>query len=390
MTERSPHPSPDVLIVGAGPAGALAAVILARAGVRVRLYDRAAFPRTKLCGDTLNPGAMRLLAAHGLSAPIVARGRPLDGMLLTGPRVAVRGRYESGERGYAIARYEFDHELVRQAQAAGAAFEDGVQVTAAAIDPAGHRVRGVEIERGGQRSTVRAPLVIAADGRASRLSRGVGLAAPRPSVRRWAIGGYFRDVHDATDVGEMHVRRGHYIGVAPLPDGLTNACLVATPGRGDPAWRDPTARLWHALRTDARLAPRFERARLVGEVSVLGPMAVEVRGVGVPGLLLAGDAAGFIDPMTGDGLRLALSGGALAARVALDVLSGGIPLETAPQALARSRRAALATKLRFNRTLRSLVSSPSAVTASAALARVAPSIFTRVIRYAGDTTGVES
>ncbi len=84
----------DVLIVGAGPAGAVAATVLARAGVRVRLLDRAAFPRDKLCGDTINPGTLAILRRLGLAGGIEPRGLPIDGMIVTGEGgVAVEARY---------------------------------------------------------------------------------------------------------------------------------------------------------------------------------------------------------------------------------------------------------------------------------------------------------
>ena len=87
----------DVLIVGAGPAGALAALMLARAGVRVQVVDRARFPRDKLCGDTLNPGALRILARYGATDRFSRAGLPLDGMLVTsGSGVQVRGVYSHG------------------------------------------------------------------------------------------------------------------------------------------------------------------------------------------------------------------------------------------------------------------------------------------------------
>jgi flavin-dependent dehydrogenase len=100
--------------------------------------------------------------------------------------------------------------------------------------------------------------------------------------------------------------------------------------------------------------------------------------------LLAGDAAGFIDPMTGDGLRLALAGAEMAAAVTLDVLAGRVEPDHAHTVLAARRQAAFQSKWRFNRTLRSLVSSPRGVTAAALAARALPSVFERMIRYAGD------
>jgi flavin-dependent dehydrogenase len=117
-------------------------------------------------------------------------------------------------------------------------------------------------------------------------------------------------------------------------------------------------------------------------------MAVDVRAAGEPGLLLAGDAAGFIDPITGDGLHFALAGAELAAAVTLDVLSGHTPIERAHLDLAAKRTAAFSAKWRFNRALRLLVASPRGVSGAAVAARVAPSIFENIIRYAGDCSRI--
>ena len=183
----------------------------------------------------------------------------------------------------------------------------------------------------------------------------------------------------------MHVRRGHYIGVAPMPGGLANVCLVVPRDAGGVPWRGCGARprptRWPPTLT-WRHASR--RARLVGRVQVLGPMAVDASGAGVPGLLLAGDAAGFIDPMTGDGLRFAIAGAELAASVVLDVLAARVAHDMAHARLTAARRRAFQAKWRFNRTLRTLVASPAAVGAAALGARLLPSAFEDIIRYAGD------
>src|SRR5690606_23058166 len=101
------------------------------------------------------------------------------------------------------------------------------------------RVTGVKVR--GRRGTFahRARMVIAADGRRSRLAMALGLTAQPKRPRRWAIGAYFTGVAGLSDCGEMHVRRGHYIGVAPLPGDVTNACLVVPGPRPIPGWRDP-------------------------------------------------------------------------------------------------------------------------------------------------------
>jgi menaquinone-9 beta-reductase len=373
----------DVAIAGAGPAGALAAIILARAGLRVRLFERAAFPRHKLCGDTLNPGALAVLRRHADVTPLLAQSDPLDGMVVTGPGGAmIRATYGRGLNGRAITRAAFDHWLITQAIAAGAQLEENVVVKSAVIGDG--RVAGVMIARGERPVAHPSRLVIAADGRRSALAVSRRLSAQPRRPRRWAIGAYFSGVDGRTRLGEMHVRAGHYIGVAPLPHGLTNACLVVPHQQGDAPIGDPLELLRGYLDHDLNLRERFRGATPVAPPTMLGPMAVDARVAGEPGLLMAGDAAGFIDPMTGDGLRFALAGAELAAAVALDVIAGRTPIDRAHLELAAKRQTTFLNKWRFNRALRSLVASPRGVRAAAGLAAVAPGVFQGLIRYAGD------
>ena len=373
----------DVAIAGAGPAGSLAALILARAGLRVRLFDRARFPRHKLCGDTLNPGARAVLQRHLDVAPLVAMSDPIDGMILTGPRgVTVRAAYGNGIAGCAITREVLDHWLVSRAVDAGAALEENVSVTAPAVVDG--TVAGLMVAHRGAEVLHRARIVIAADGRRSKVAIARGLSHQPSRRRRWAIGSYFTGVPGDSRLGEMHVRQGHYIGVAPLPGGVTNACLVVPHKSGDEPLKAPADLLRRYLNDDRQLSSRFANAQAVGPPTTLGPMAVEARAAGEPGLLLAGDAAGFIDPMTGDGLRFALRGAELAAAVALEALAGDIPIERAHRHLAARRAEAFRRKWRFNRALRSLVASPAGVSGAAMMAAYVPSLFEGIIRYAGD------
>jgi len=374
----------DVVIAGGGPAGALAAIILARAGARVRVFERARFPRHKLCGDTLNPGALAVLARHLDTSELLAKGDGIDGMLITGPGgVEVRAAYGHGIAGRAITRRVFDDWLLRQASRAGAQVEEGVSVTG--VHLSSNRVGGITVgRRAGGAATHQGRLVIAADGRRSVLAFSRGLARQPARPRRWAIGAYFTGVSGCGTVGEMHVRQGHYIGVAPVPGGLTNVCVVVPHASGDPAFSAPGELIRNRLGADRALRERFADACAQGEPAVLGPMAVDATAAGEPGMLLAGDAAGFIDPMTGDGLRLALAGAELAGALALDVLAGRVSPEVAHLELARRRRGAFAAKWRFNRTLRSLVTSPRGLSAAAFTARAVPSLFESIVRYAGD------
>jgi flavin-dependent dehydrogenase len=137
------------------------------------------------------------------------------------------------------------------------------------------------------------------------------------------------------------------------------------------------------VKSDAELSARFVGAHAIAPPTMLGPMAVDTTAVGEPGLLLAGDAAGFIDPMTGDGVRLALAGAEIATEVADAVLRGALTAAAAPVVLARRRHEAFAGKWRFNRAVRGLVGS-GALRGAALAARAWPRLFEAMVCYAGD------
>src|SRR3989442_4439613 len=189
--------SDDVLIVGAGPAGTVAATVLARAGARVRLIDRAAFPRDKLCGDTMNPGTLAALRRLGLAQVVEERGLCVDGMRLTGPGgVVVEGRYPNGLSGRALLRRDLDWSLLQQAIAVGAQFEPTVSVRRAIVEQsdAGKSVGGVVVAAKGGEREMRAPVTIATDGRRSTLAFSLGLSHHPSWPRRWAVGAYYENV----------------------------------------------------------------------------------------------------------------------------------------------------------------------------------------------------
>ncbi len=376
--------SSDVVVAGGGPAGALAAWLLARAGARVTVFERSRFPRPKLCGDTLNPGAVALLGRYFDLTSLAAGALRIDGMLLSGPGpVFVRGAYGGDLFGLAVTREIFDEWLIRHAVRAGARLEETVTVTGPERGPDG-RVRGVRVRRrDGGEEVHRARLTLGADGRRSRLGEACGLSSCAARPRRWAIGAYFEAVDALSSMGEMHVRDGHYIGVAPTPDGRANACLVQPCDRRG-AWGSPDALLEARLGADPVLGPRFARAHRTGRPAVLGPLAIDARVPGCDGLLLLGDAAGFIDPMTGDGIRLALASAETAAAIAAQVLDGRLPAESAHRAYAAALRPRVGPKRAFNRAMREIVSSPRAVRIAARAAAVWPGAFGAMIRYAGD------
>jgi flavin-dependent dehydrogenase len=382
----------DVLIVGAGPAGSVAALLLARAGVTVRLIDRARFPRDKLCGDTVNPGTLALLDHLGVGPLVRARGLAVTGMTVTGPAAAsVAGDYPHGLSGASLRRRELDQILVEAAVRAGVAFDDGMAVHATRTSSAG-RVEKVVVRAGGAEHDLAARVVIAADGRASRIAASLGLASFAPRPRRWAFGAYFTGVTGLTAHGEMHVRANGYVGIAPLPDGIANVCCVRGADRvraaaasltrlALPSETPSEGVLADAIASDPALRERFTNAARISHVTVLGPLAVDGYAAGCPGLLLAGDAAGFVDPMTGDGLRFAVRGGMLAAQHALRELATGTPQHAALHA---ARRREFSGKWRINRALRALVSSPRGVVVAAGIGATWAAPVRTLIALAGD------
>ena len=369
----------DVVIAGAGPAGSVAGLILARAGVRVRLVDRARFPRPKLCGDMLNPGALALLDSLAVSTAIRRQALGIEGMTVTGPGDAtVTSAYGGGLHGAAITRAELDCALLQEAIAAGCSIEEETTSAAPLVDDG--RVVGIRIVRHGSEKSIAGRLVIAADGRHSRLAFALGLARFAPWPKRWAFGAYFAGVAGLAALGEMHIRQTGYVGIAPVPHGLANVCVVRELAK-EASHAGATDVIDQAIAQEPALRRRFVGAERVGEVTVLGPLAVESRAAGVPGLLLAGDAAGFIDPMTGDGLRFAIRGGQLAAEAALRELETG---QSQHVTLAGARRREFRAKWLLNRTLRAMVASERGVRSAARLASVWSAPVEALIALAGD------
>jgi flavin-dependent dehydrogenase len=379
----------DVLVVGAGPAGSIAALVLARAGVRVRLVDRARFPRDKLCGDTVNPGSLAILDRLAVSDPVRRRAMAITGMDITGPAGArVSAQYPPGIRGAALTRRDLDVILLEAAIAAGATFDSGIIVRAPLITTDTSRVIGVRVAASGADHDLHARVVIAGDGRHSKLAFGLGLAGYAPRPKRWAFGAYFGGVQGLTTHGEMHIRRNGYIGVAPLPGEVANVCVVRELTNIFRAQRMQAEHVVDvAVRGDPVLRDRFAHAQQVSPVTSLGPLAVDCGAAGYPGLLLAGDAAGFVDPMTGDGLRFALRGGELAAEAALRELATGVAAWTSLQA---TRATEFGSKWRLNRGLRALAGSPRAVAIAATVAKQWQAPVRTLVHLAGDVSLVHA
>jgi len=348
----------DAVVVGAGPAGSAVALSLARSGATVLLLDRARFPRDKPCSEYLSPAATPLLERLDPEiVPAIERAEPgrLYGMRIVGPdgRAAV-GRFSrlpeslpSRPYGFAVSRTVLDTLVLRGAERAGAVIEEGAQAEDLLYDQGA--VGGVVIRSSGGRSrrTVRARVVVGADGLRSVVARRLGLRR-RSAPERFAFTAHFSGVAEVGDVGEMHVgRRGQgYVGLGPIGRDVTTMAVVlpaAVARRRAPELRDTAALLRTADQFPA-LRGRFTAARAVRAVLGVGPFAQWSRRSVAPGggALLVGDAADFFDPFTGQGLFSALRGAELAAATICSALAtqGRGPLDAsvlAPYTAARRR-----------------------------------------------------
>ncbi|MDR3529835.1 MAG: geranylgeranyl reductase family protein [Rhodopila sp.] len=319
------EPGYDVAVIGGGPGGSATAFHLARQGWQVAVFERSRMPRDKACGDGLGPGAVSLLRSMDvdLSGASVIQGVDLR----TNGKPSCTSPFRSPAYGLMLPRSALDERVAQRARAAGSTWYEDSRVSGFDIEHG----RIVRVRCANMAASVRARFVVVADGGHSALGQLAGML-PRPEeVTGYAVRGYYSNVPVAPDLFRIHL---------PLTDPQSGRAL---PGYG---WVFPMAGHWANIgvgffpgqsdRRELNLRTLFANflLHLREQEPAMADIRPEGRWIGGPlrsgmdpsqcvanGALAVGDAAGLVDPFTGEGVDTALTSGRLAAEV-LDVALG--------------------------------------------------------------------
>jgi len=316
----------EVIVVGAGPTGAAAAVSLAQMGRDVLLLDRQQFPRDKACGDGIPASAVDLLFSLGLKEKFQAANfYPVHKLSIFSPRgmrlSADLKESESGAHAHVIPRLQFDALLQEHAVACGAEFRQA-QVKEPLLEDG--RVAGVRARLNGQLQDIRARIVIAADGVTSTIGRALRRETHQDGHRAIALRAYIEDIVELPHEVEFYLYKAilpGYAWIFPLGEGRANIGLGMRLDR----FRQVKQGLEEMLQSFLAMPAVKERLRHGGQLRDIATWQLNFGSQkklqhAFDGALLTGDAAGFINPLTGGGIH----NGMLSARIAADVVDDAL------------------------------------------------------------------
>lgn len=312
------HDSYDVIVAGGGPAGASAAIHLARGGRRVLLVEQKKFPRAKLCGEFISPECQAHFEKLGVAEAMAGAGPALlDETVFyssKGHHVAVPSTWFGGRTAFGLSRAVMDEVLLRAAQSKGVVVREDASITEPLLDA--ETVVGVRVKIDGGSHDFRAPITIDATGRARILSRKIMGTAKRPNLV--AFKAHLKKTKVAPGACEIYFYPGGYGGLSTVEAGVSNLCFIIAAEHVKRCHSDPSVVLRECLMKNQRAAYTLQSAELASEwLSASWERFGRQRPSPARGLLAIGDSAAFIDPFTGSGMLMALESGELAAQVIL-------------------------------------------------------------------------
>ena len=330
-----------VAIVGGGPAGAILAALLARRGIEATLLERAPAWRWRAGGVFATPLADLALARSGLDAETRGRvARRIPAMRLeTDTGTVVRLTY-GAEAGWpapvGFDRSGLDPALSAMAVASGAEVVLGAAVTA--VRPGSVTVAGPH-----GRQDLRARIVVGADGAHSSVARAVGVARPVRGRPRVGLSYHLPDPRgDVPLDARLRIVRDGYVGIAPVPGGRVNVGIVLGPSWGSTLRSEGAAAVARQIARGVPATPDdpvpWRDAEPCEPVAGAWPLGIRVTRRSGPGWFLVGDAAGFLDPFTGEGIHRAIVSAELAAPAIAAALRGGPDAARAAAAYDRAMR----------------------------------------------------
>ena len=309
----------EVLVAGAGPAGCAAAAALAARGRDVLLVEARAHPRPKACAEYASPRIVEELRHLGLADEAWrANVRPLEGMRVIKGSDSVQISYRDARgvrSAWGLDRLTFDAALAAHAVERGARLHELTALESLSLRDG--RVVTARVRTPDGPAEIRCQVLIGADGARSRVAQQLGVDRPVRAPRRLGMVAHYEGIPELSDHGEMHVGPGWYVGLAPLPDGNLNVGM-AVPMDGA-ARRPGRQRFEAAIDGIPAVAQRLAGKRRLTPIRGASPIGHRVARAAGPGWMLIGDAAGFIDPFTGEGIYRALR----SARAAVEALEGG-------------------------------------------------------------------
>ena len=328
----------EILVVGAGPAGSAVAAALAARGRDVLLVEASAHPRPKACAEYASPRIAEELHLLGLADPAWrSDALPLAGMRVIRGDTAVDICYRDagGPRSaWGLDRVTFDAALAAHAVACGARLHE--RTTFEGVRRGEGGVTGARLRAADGPIEVSCRVLIGADGARSRVARSLGVERSVRAPRRLGMVAHYEGHPELTEHGEMHVGPGFYIGLAPLGGGRLNVGM-ALPLNGS-SRQSARRRFEAAIAGIPAVAERLAGRRRLTPIRGASPIGHRVARAAGPGWMLIGDAAGFIDPFTGEGIYRALR----SARAADEALATGD--EGAEERYLALRRGAFAAK----------------------------------------------